>query len=229
MNPQTHPTDTSKTRKYHCYYLLWPFPQHKSQSFAQQFLHQHNFRLKYCISFRKISNCDLKTASLEEFTTSPKQAVSMINCPHSSCIPHVHTGTENTKGEEPTFGPLAEGEEWISCQFYEVIITLYKKVYYLPGRSCAEFSTRRTFFLALWELFRLCFLLNTEMDLTSCMIFAQGTSITVTMILTIPWLFSGHHTGLPAKHLGLKRQFLTLKETTMISKSFPATALVPPE
>lgn len=229
INPQTHPTDTSKTRKYHCYYLLWPFPQHKSQSFAQQLLHQHNFGLKYCTSFRKTSNCDLKTASLEEFITYPKQAVSMINCLHSSCIPHVHMGTENTKGKEPSFGPLAEGEEWISCQFYEVIITLYKKLDYLSGRSCAEFSTRWTFFLALWELFRLCFLLNTEMDLTSSTIFAQGTSTTVTMTLTISWLFSGHHTGLPAKQLGLKRQFLKLKETTMISESFSARALVPPE
>lgn len=59
------------------------------------------------------------------------------------------------KHKEPNFGPLAEGEEWTSCQFYEVITTLYKKLYYLSGRSCAEVSTRRTFFLALWELFRL--------------------------------------------------------------------------
>lgn len=64
-------------------------------------------------------------------------------------------GTENTKGEEPNFGALAEGEEWTSCQFYEVIITLYKKLYYVSGRSYTEVSTRRTFSLALWEVFRL--------------------------------------------------------------------------
>lgn len=128
INLQAHPTDTSKTRKYHCHYLLSPFPQHKSQSFAQQFLHQHhNFRLKYYISFRKTSNCDLKTASLE-FTTSPKQAVPVINCLHSSCIPHMHMGTENTKGEEPSFGPLGRSEEWTSCQFYEVIITVQEAI-----------------------------------------------------------------------------------------------------
>lgn len=67
----------------------------------------------------------------------------MINCLHSSkCIPHVHVGTENAKGERAKFWCSGTSEESTSYQFYEVIITPHKRLRYLPGRSRAEFSTR---------------------------------------------------------------------------------------